>query len=109
MASEVSGPAGSKTELAPEASSSAESQALEVAIPAHMIPLCLQLGGGIQRVYKCQVEGCMEGPSASCAVICTHVHREHLGVGLACPLCAKTFFNSDTLRHHKKSHSSQYI
>ena len=69
---------------------------LQVAIPAHMISLHLQLGG-IKRMYKCQVEGCMEGPSTSHAAICIHVHREHLGVGLACPSCAKTFFNSDTL------------
>ena len=44
MASEVSDPVDSKAELAPEASSSAGSQALEVAIQAHMIPLHLQFG-----------------------------------------------------------------
>ena len=59
---------------------------------------------GIKRVYKCWVEGCTEGLSTSHATICAHVHREHLGVWLACPSCNKTFFNLDTLRHHKKHH-----
>ena len=59
--------------------------------------------GGIKRVYKCQVEGCSEGPSTSHATICVHVHRDHLGVRLACPSCTKTFLNSDALRCHKKS------
>ena len=62
VTSEVSDPADSKAELALEASTAAELQASEVAIPAHMIPLHLQLGG-IKRVYRCQVEGCTEGPS----------------------------------------------
>ena len=52
MASKVSCPVGSKAELALEASSSAESQASEMAIPTYMIPLHLQLRG-IKRVYKC--------------------------------------------------------
>ena len=88
VASEVSDPADSKTELAPGASSSAESQALEMAIPVHMITLCLQLGD-IKRVYKCWVEGCTEGLSTSCAVICAHVCREHLGWGWHVPLVLK--------------------
>ena len=46
--------------------------ALEEEIPAHMQPLCIQLGG-IKRVYQCQVEGCKEGPSTSCATICAPV------------------------------------
>ena len=97
----------------PEASVSVE-QALESAsltvplvleeeIPAHMQPLCIHLGG-IKRVYRCQVKGCKEGPSTSHATICTHMHRVHLGVGLVCPLCKKSFFNPDTFRCHKKSH-----
>ena len=86
MASEVSDPADSKSELALETSSSAKSQALEVAIPAHIIPLCLQLGG-IKSVYKCQVESCMEGPSTSHAAICACVQRAFGGgvdVSLLC-------------------------
>ena len=79
-------------ELEPEAPSPAASQALEVAIPTHMAPLHLQLGG-IQRVYKCQVEGCSEGPSTSCATICAHMYRDHLQVRLVCPSFAKTFLN----------------
>ena len=96
----------------PEASALAE-QALESAsltvppvleeeIPANMQPFCIQLGS-IKRVYRCQVEGCREGPSTSHATICAHVWRVHLGVGLECPLCNKSFFNPDTFRHHKKS------
>ena len=46
--------------LAPEVSSLAASLALEVAIPAHMTPLCLQLGG-IKTVDKCWVEGAVKG------------------------------------------------
>ena len=94
-----------ETELAPEVPSLAASPVLGMAIPAHMTPLCLQLGG-IKRVYKCQVEGCSEGPSTSQATICVHVCRDHLGVGLACPSCAKTFFNLDVLRHHRKIHDN---
>ena len=103
VTSEVSDPVDSEAELAPEASSSAGSQASEVAISGHMTPIHLQLGD-IKRVYKCQVEGCTEGPSTSNAEICAHVHREHLGVGLMCPSCAKTFFNLHAPRCHKKSH-----
>ena len=33
-------------------------------IPANMLPLCIQLEG-VKRVYRCQVEGCREGPSTS--------------------------------------------
>ena len=58
--------------------------------------------GGIKRVYKCQVEGCSKGQSTSWATICAHVCRDHLGVRLACPSCARTFLNLDALMHHKK-------
>ena len=61
-----------EVKLALEAPSSAVSQSLEVAIPDHMTPLCLQLGH-INRVYKCQVERCSEGSSATQAAICTCV------------------------------------
>ena len=44
VASEVSDLAGSKTQLALKAFSSAESQTSEVTTPGHIIPLCLQLG-----------------------------------------------------------------
>ena len=90
-------------EQALESTSSTAPSVLEGEIPAHMQPLCIQLGG-IKRVYRCQVEGCREGPSTSHATICTHMCRVHLGVGLACPLCNKSFFNPDTFRCHKKSH-----
>ena len=95
---EASTPVVEDVKQAPEAAH----PALEVAIPAHMAPLHLQLEG-IKRVYKCRVEGCTEGPSTSHAAICAHVPREHLGMRLACPSCAKTF-NWDTLRHHRETH-----
>ena len=79
------------------------SPAPEEAILAHMQPLRIQVGG-IKRVYKCQVEDCKEGPSTSWATICAHIRKVHLGVRLVCPLCGKTFFNPDVLRHHKKTH-----
>ena len=58
---------------------------------------------GIKRVYRCQDEGCREGPSTSCATICVYIRQVHLGVGLVCPLYSKSFFNPDTFRCHKKS------
>ena len=45
--------------------------------------------GGIKRVYKYKVEGCMEGPSTSHAAICTHACREHLGWGSHVPPLTK--------------------
>ena len=90
-------------EQALESTSSTAPSVLEGEIPANMQPLCIQLEG-IKRVYRCQVEGCREGPSTSCATICAHMHRVHLGVELVCPLCNKSFFNPGTFRHHKKSH-----
>ena len=89
-----------KLELALEVPSPAAPEALEVAIPAHMTPLWLQLWD-IKGAYKCQIEGYTEGPSSSHAAICAHIHRQHLGVRLACPSCNKTFFNLVTLRCHK--------
>ena len=65
--------------------------------------LCIQLGG-IKWIYRCQVERCKEGPSTSCATICTHVCKVHLAVGLVCPSCGKSFFNLDTFQCHKKGH-----
>ena len=64
-------------------------------------PSRVQLGG-TKRVYKFWVEGCKEGPSTSRAAICAHVRKVHLGVGLMCPLCSKSFYNLDVFRHHKK-------
>ena len=101
---EASAPVAKDVKQVPEAASPAASPAIEVAIPAQMTPLLLQLGH-IKRVYKCQVEGCTEGPITSHAAICTHVHREHVRVRLVCPFCANAFFNSDALRYHKKTHS----
>ena len=91
------------TEQALESTSSTAPSVLEREIPANMQPLCFQLGG-IKHVYRCQVEGCREGPSTSHATICAHVSRVHLGVGLVCPHCNKSFFNPDTFRHQKKGH-----
>ena len=65
---EISTPA----DQALESASLAVPPASEEVIPAHMQPLCIQLGG-VKRVYRCQVEGCKEGPSTSCATICAHV------------------------------------
>ena len=86
-----------------ESTSSIAPPVLEGEILANMQPLCIQLVG-IKRVYRCQVEGCREGPSTSHATICVHVKRAHLGVELVCPLCSKSFFNPDTFRCHKKGH-----
>ena len=96
---EVSEPAGQATGPA----SSAVPPAPEEAIPNHMQPLRIQVRS-IKRVYKCWVEDCKEGPSTSWATICAHIRKAHLGVRLVCPLCGKTFFNPDVLRHHKKTH-----
>ena len=97
---EAPGPA----EQALESTSSTAPSVLEGEIPAKMQPFHIQLGG-IKRVYRCQVEGCREGPSTSGATICdTCVHKVHLGVGLICPLCNKSFFNADIFRCHKKGH-----
>ena len=71
-------------------------------IPVDMQPLHIQLGG-TKRVYQCQVEGCKECPSTSPAAICAHIRRAHLGMGLVCPLCSRSFFNPDVFRCHKKT------
>ena len=67
----------------------------------------LYSAGGIKWVYQCQVEGCKEGPSTSCATNCAHVCKVHLGMGLVCPSSSKSFFNPDTFQCHKKSHFNQ--
>ena len=64
--------------------SSTAPSVLEGEIPANMQPLHIQLGG-IKRVYRCQVEGCRESPSTSCATICAHVCKVHLGLGWCAP------------------------
>ena len=92
LAGQATGPASSAAPPAPEE-----------AIPAHMQPSRIQVGGA-KRVYKCQVEDCKEGPSTSRATICAHIREAHLGVRLVCPLCGKTFCNPNVLRHHKKTH-----
>ena len=96
---EASGPA----EQALESTSLTAPSVMEGEIPANMQPLCIQWGG-IKRVYRCQVEGCREGPSTSQATICAHIYKVHLGVGLVCLLYNKSFFNPDTFRCHKKGH-----
>ena len=88
---EVSDSAG----WAMESASPAVLPASEEVIPAHMQPLHIQLGG-IKWVYRCQVEGCREGPSTSHFTICAHVCKVHLGVGLVCSSCSESFFNPDT-------------
>ena len=96
---EASDPAGPTTVPAPVAATPATGGD----IPAEMQPLRIQLGGA-KRVYQCWVEDCKECPSTSRAAICTHIMRAHLGLGLVCPLCSKSFFNPDIFRHHKKTH-----
>ena len=56
VAPEVSVLVAEKEKQAPEVPSPVSSEAPEETIPAHMQPLCLQMGG-IKRVYKCWVEG----------------------------------------------------
>ena len=103
---ESTGPeASAPADQALESASLAVPPASEEEIPAHMQPLCIQLGG-IKRVYRCQVEGCKEGPSTSHTTICAHIQKVHLGVGLVCPLCGKSFFNPDTFWCHKKGHTN---
>ena len=84
--------------------SSAATPATEGDILAHMQPLRVQVGGA-KHVYQSWVEGCKEGLSTSWATISAHVRKVHLGVGLMCPLCNRTFFNPDVLRHHRKMHN----
>ena len=92
-------PVGPTTMPAPVAAA----PATEGDLPVDMQPLRIQLGD-TKRVYQCWVEGCREGPSTSRAAICSHIRRVHLGMGLVCPLCHKSFFNPDAFRHHKKRH-----
>ena len=102
----ASNPAVKDVKQVLEAPSPAAFPASEEALPTHIQHLCIQLGG-IKRVYRCWVEGCTEEPSTSHATICAHVCRMHLGMELMCPSCGKSFFNPDTLRHHRKSHLNQ--
>ena len=73
-------------ELAPGAPSSAVSQALEVAIPTHMAPLCLQLGAS----KGCANAGLRDAVMAiylTCCHLCTHAQRPfggEVGVYLLC-------------------------
>ena len=97
MGPEASDPTGQATVSA----SPAATPAPEGDILAHMQPLRVQMGGA-KHVYQCHVEGCKEGPSTSWATISAHIRKVHLGVGLTCPLCDRTFFNLDVLRHHRK-------
>ena len=96
---EVSDPVGQATVSA----SPAATPAPEVDILAHMQPLRVQVVGA-KCVYQCWFKGCKEGPSTSQATISAHVRKFHLGVGLVCPLCDRTFFNLDMLRCHRKTH-----
>ena len=95
----VSDPIGPASMSAPAATISVP----EGDLLADIQPLRIQLEGA-KRVYKCQVEGCKEGPSTSRAAICVHMRKVHLGVGLVCLLCSKSFYNLDVFRHHKKTH-----
>ena len=82
-----SAPAAEGGILAQEAPSLAVSQTLDVAIPANMEPLHLNMWG-IKRVYKCWVEWCSEEPSTSHAAIHVHVCKVPLGVSLGYPPCS---------------------
>ena len=80
----ASDPATKGVEQASEAISPAASPTSEEALPTHMQPLHLQLGG-IKRVYKCQLEGCTEGPSTSqpqSAHMCTDCIGGGVGLSL---------------------------
>ena len=67
--------------------------ASEEAIPTYMQPLHIQLGD-IKRVYRCQVEECIEGLSTSHATICSHVRKVHLGSGVGVPPLWQVFLQS---------------
>ena len=95
----VSDPIAKMVEWASEAASPTSEEAL----PTNMQPLCIQLGAS-KECTDAGLSVAKDGPSTSHAPICTHVHRVHLGVGLVCPSCGKSFFNPDTFWHHKKSH-----
>ena len=71
-------------------------------IPTEMTPLHVNVGTPT-RFFCCQVKGCPEGPSSSCAAICFHVCHTHLGMKLSCPLCPIMFFNTNVSRQHSKS------
>ena len=86
---EASGPA----KQALESTSVTVPPVLEGEILANMQPLHIQLGG-IKRVYRCQVEGCREGPSTSHATICAHIQRVHL---VHCAPSAVNLFSIHTL------------
>ena len=61
VAPKVSGFAAEKEKQAPEVPSPVSAETPEETIPAYMQPLCITLGG-INRVYRCSVEGCTDGP-----------------------------------------------
>ena len=102
VAPEVSGFVAEKEKQALEVPSPASAETPEETIPAHMQPLFIQLGG-IKRVYRCQVEGCTEGPSTSHATICKHVHRMHLGWGWCVPVVAIILQSGHTQVPQEKS------
>ena len=65
-------------------------QSKEVAIPAGMEPLWINMGN-TKWFYCCWVKGCPGGPSISHAAICSHMCQAHLGTKLSCPFCPRTF------------------
>ena len=85
---EVSNPAARIAEQASPAASSASEEALP-----HWHETPLHSIGGIKRVYRCQVEGCKEGLSTSCATICA---KCTWGWGWCVPLVAN---HSSTWTH----------
>ena len=70
-------------------------------IPTEMTSLCVNVGDD-HWVYCCWVKGCPEGPSSSCATICSHVCHALLGIMLLCPLYPIMLFNTDAFRWHGK-------
>ena len=86
--------------LAEEAASMAVSQALEVAIPTHMTPLCLNVVG-IKRVSNSGLRGAVRDhppPGLPCALMCTMTIWGQ-GWHIPCiPKCFLTQMSSGTTR-----------
>ena len=60
---------------------------------------------GMVKAYICQICG-KEGQQSN---IKDHIEANHLaGISIPCSLCEKTFRSRDSLRHHIKTHKSQF-
>ena len=99
----VSGFIAEKEKQALKVPSPASAETPEETIPAHMQPHHIQLWS-IKRCIDARLKVIQRGHQPHMPL---SVHRVHLGLGLVCPSCGKSFFNTETLRHHKKSHLNQ--